>query len=336
MIRNSLIETFGGSTYVSFVITKTKDRFRLHFLPGFSKEIKDFFRLYAHRFIEIITNNPKKIENIVIDKVKYYFSVESIRSGNEIFYGVYILYAVVDENEYLFSKFNIPYLLYNSYSIPFNISISETSKKFAEKITKKSYIYDFVYDFLSVQMNGYFENDKHVYFHKINDMVKHTVKTYFTDLCPYKVIVEDIDSNMYTQILLNDFMFYIINLLLVIVKYSCTDIVINFSNNITTLDVNISGRFVNGFFINNPDVDESDKWILSPRHPAFMDFEFVKRLASVIDVGLRFKHLDKENFEICTLVSKADIKISNELRAAEFNDFSPDIPIYTVNIDEIL
>ena len=141
---------------------------------------------------------------------------------------------------------------------------------------------------------------------------------------------------MYTQILLNDFMFYIINLLLVIVKYSCTDIVINFSNNITTLDVNISGRFVNGFFINNPDVDESDKWILSPRHPAFMDFEFVKRLASVIDVGLRFKHLDKENFEICTLVSKADIKISNELRAAEFNDFSPDIPIYTVNIDEIL
>ena len=338
MISKFVEETFGKSVYPTLVITERKGRFKIDFLPNFSSEYKSLFKLYGSQLVSIVTNNPKKVDSIQIDRVKYYFATERVRRGFDIYFGVYILYAVIAENENLFRDFSIPNMLYDTYCIRTDGELSANSEAVVEKIRKNTAVNKFILDFLGAELDGFFEGRKESYFYKINDVIKYTVYNYFhEDICPRKIKVNYIESDMYTQMNLNDFMFFVVNLLLIAVKYSTGCLNIDFSNNLTTLNVELSGKFVSGFFENNCDIlREENELVITPDHPAFSDFEFAKRLANIVGVSMKLENLCGDEFRIGIVISKIDIVFSNLLRARELEGDALNVTVYTVDIDKII
>lgn len=337
MISKFLVDTFGKTTYVTFIITETGDNVKLEFLPPVNNKLKSLFKSVGSELHRIVSNNPRKIEKIIIDNVKYYFSVERVRHDENIHYGLHVLYAISKKNECLFSEYDLPRNLYRIHNDRFFGDISAASCKLLKKVRTNTGIHGYLFDFLGFGLEDFFENKKTNYFYKINDVIKYTIENYFNEeLCPRKIVANYINSNMYTQMNLNLFMFFMVNLFLTLIKFSQGTIEINFKNNLQTLDTMIEGKFINGFFENNEDILDDNEWPLSTYHPAFSDFEFIKYLANYVGAAVNINNPSKENFNICVSVSKIDLVFSNILRVNEAGSTDYGIPIYTADINEII
>jgi len=338
MISNFLIDTFGRTTYVTFVITVKNGSEKLEFIPPVSNRLKSLLKSAGLKFYSKACGNPKAVECIKIEDVVYYFSVQRIRHGADIHYGIHVLYAMTEGNEMLFSPdYNMSHILHVASSDPIFENISDKSRQLIEKLRKNTSLYEYLFDFYSFRLNGFFENNKESYFYRINDVIKYTVEHYFDkENCPREFCVKFINSDMYTQINLNHFMFFMVNLFLTVIKYSQGTVDIGFRNNLKTLDITASGKFTDGFFQDNDDITHKDEWLLSPRHPAFSDFEFIKALANKVGAAVNLDNPVKDSFEICVSVSKIDIVYSNILRVNKADADASNIPIYTVDVDDII
>ena len=156
MISNFLVDTFGNTTYLTFVLTETKGNLKIEFILPVSNSLKSLFKSVGNEIYKIVSENPRSIETIIIDEVKYYFSVQRIRHGESIHYGVHVLYSITLGNEELFAEeYSFSRALCRMRSDPIFDKMSETSFKLAEKIRKNTSVYEYLFDFYSNKLKGY-------------------------------------------------------------------------------------------------------------------------------------------------------------------------------------
>lgn len=337
MIRNLLIERYNNSIYPTMVIIENGKRRTSRFMPGFDNEFRNMCKLYGERILDIMKNNPHKIESITMDGVKHFFVTERRRIGDDTVYVAQFVYAIIEDNERLFYKLNFIRIIYDSCNLPQEQKMSDASVALVEYIKHRTKISKFISDFLCFRLKGFFENEKSSYFYKINDVIKYAVENYFQDgTCPCRFKVNYLESNMYTQMNLNLFMFFMVNLLLTLSKYTVRTSEIEFENNLTTLETKIKCHFHRDFLIDNDDIDLENACKLKSTHPAFMDFEFVKHLADSVGAALSLEYEKLDCINVRVTVSKTDIVFKNLLRTGKFSGENSDIPIYTVDVSELI
>lgn len=337
MISNQLIEKYNNSIYPTMIIIESGKRRTIRFMPGFDNEFRNTCKLYGEKILYIMRNNPRKIESITMDGVKHFFAAERRRVGNDRVYVAQFVYAIVEDNERLFYKLDFIGIIYDICNLPQEQKMSDASIALVEYIKSRTKISKFISNFLCFRLKGFFENEKSSYFYKINDIIRYAVENYFQDgTCPCRFKVNYLESNMYTQMNLNLFMFFMVNLLLTLSRYTVRTSEIEFENNVTTLDTRIKCHFHRDFLIDNEDIDLKNSCELKSSHPAFMDFEFVKRLADSVGAALTLEYEKLDCINVKVTVSKTDIVFKNLLRAGKFTGENSDIPIYTVDVSELI
>lgn len=337
MINNTLLERYGNSIYPTFVVVEKNNRCRIQFLPGFEKGFHDTCKLYAGKFVEIMKNNPRKVESVVMDGIKHYFVTERWREQDNIFYAVQFIYSIIEDNERIFHTLNFGQIIYDACNVLPEQQMSDESLTLIKNVKSREKSMKFIFDFLCNRFDGFFENEKSSYFYKINDVIKYTVENYFdNENCPCRFRVNYIESDMYTQMNLNLFVFFTVNLLLILSKYSLRTVCIDFENNVTTLDTKIQCQLYNAFLLNNRDIVLGTPCEIKSSHPAFMDFEFLKHIANEIGVAIEMNYEKLDIVTVKVTVSKTEIVFKNLLRAGEISGQNTDIPIYTVDISELI
>lgn len=341
MIKNSFVDAYAGAVSPVVIFQKDKLKSKLIFMSESSKKFAKVCKLYAESFIFIASDNPKKVESIVVDGVRIYFSSERKRKGDSVLYIFHFLYEISDIVDSMFKNVNFATILYDIYNIPDKNEMCPASCALSEYVNSRHTLLEFHAYFLSEIANKIFDPnifDNENFFYKINDAVTYFTETYFpSDSCPFRFRINQITSDMYTQINLNMFLLFLMNLYLVLSKYSLRTIDINFENNITRLEIYYTCDFHNTFFLDNSDLAfEEDICVLSPNHPAFSDFEFLKRLANIVGAKVTL-HRNKHSKMIYKVsLSKIDTNFYNLLRSRNVGEDYPSPEVYVSKIPDFL
>ena len=341
MIKEELAQRYGNTIYPTMVITGREPRMKMCWLSSVNKHFRDLCRLHGSEFKRIAANNPRKIESIIMDDVRYYFVTERWRQGFENFYIFIFVYTIHTKIESELSDINFAKVIYDACNVPQVSTMCPASLELSEFVRERNKAFNFSVDFMSNKLLKFAEEKKIKYLYKANDLIGYVIDNYFNDeLSPCRIKVNRFESEMLTSLDSIYFTYFVMNLFLVLSKYSLRTIEVDFENNLETLHVFIKCQFHNRFFgdgtIENTDVILGDSCDFTAGHPAFMDFEFLKRLANFLGAAIKFK-FDKLNKGIVEIIiSKTDKNFENQLRAGPLTDEVPDITVYEVDLSELI
>lgn len=341
MFKEELTQRFGNTIYPTMIITGREPCMKMCWLSNADKQFRDLCKLHGAELKRIAANNPRKVESIVMNDVRFYFVTERWRRGLENYYVFVFVYLIHTKMERRLEDINLAALIYDACNIPQVSVMSDASCELAEFVRERNKALSYGADFMSNKLLAFAEEKRISYLYRVNQLIEYVVNTYFNDeLSPCRIKVNQLDSEMYTYIDSIYFTFFTMNLFLVLSKYSLRTIEVNFENNLETLDVLIKCQFHNRFFgdetLKNTDVVLGDNCDFTAGHPAFMDFELLKRLANSVGtaIKLKFNRLNKGIVQIS--VSKTDDSFKNLLHASIPIGETPNIPVYEVDLSDLL
>jgi len=340
LLSTHISERYNNTIYPTMVITGPENKMKIQWLVRPDKRFCDLCRLYGTELKKIASDNPRKIENILMDDVRYYFFTEHFREGLVNYCVFVFLYSIPRKNEEVVTSVDFVQKLYSSCTIPSLAPISYHSLKLSEYVRNSGKISTNISELMSVALDERADNEKE-YFYPIEQVGNRIIKTCFDkegSPCRFKTVRSD--SNMYIQVALMKFSFFLTNVMLMIAKFSLRTVEVSFKNEIETLRILFRCPFHNSFFgfenDRNSDVNFGEICELNCSHPAFVDYELLKRIAN--DFGAAFTlRFDGKNYGLVEIVfSKADVLFKNVLHAACIPEGETDIPIYAVDVDNLL
>ena len=293
-------------------------------------KLRTVFASIASTCIGKEPTNKNCIGKISVDGILYYFNAMFIRNRLEKYLAIQILFvssvqleSKLDNHRFADILSDIfPYLVLGRRASERSAELAEfvrNHRKFPNLLTEK---------YVNI-LNDIFSPTDDRYFTKIDDVTHIVVqKISSSNVLARKFKEISTNSEMYAEIKHNSFSFLIATIMSVLSKYSLRGIEVDYLNTVTRLDIYFKANFHNSFFAQNPDFSlKFSEVVLSEVHPAFADFEFLKRIANLngIEVSLTMSKNSKAVYRVS--ISKTDRQFSNVLMTnienayVEFNNY---------------
>lgn len=337
MFPTFINQKYGNTIYPTILVKSSPSGNTMNFGPNINDELRDFIRYHKKTILNIVLNNPRVVEYVVLEDQSLFLTTERVRNDDKIYYVIQLVFTINSAYQNTFRFYNLHNFFYSNFVFPTQDKICSASKELLEYVTKNKAKNDFIFNFLFKEYNRPFKYQQTNYFYDIKDAVSYITDAYFTDTkTTSNIKVINSDSNLYISTDLNHFSFLIINAFIFLIRYSLRNIEVEFKNSVTNLEIHMKTYMHNAFYQDNENINLSDRCRLSPEHPAFFEFCFIEHMVKSIGANVKLEYLKNGKMDLCIYTSKVDIALDGLLKASIVGINTVELPIYTVSLEDII